>query len=74
MQYDELLDYLQNLTQQKITQQEIGDALNISKQAVGKKKTSGYDFLNLASKFSSSVTRNIPELSQAPISKTASGC
>lgn len=46
MQYDELLDYLQNLTQRKITQQEIGEALNVSKQAIGKKKASGYEFKN----------------------------
>lgn len=44
MLYDELLDYLQNLIQAKVTQEEIGNALNVSKQAIAKKKASGYDF------------------------------
>lgn len=44
MLYDELLDYLQNLIQSKVTQEEIGNALNVSKQAIAKKKASGYDF------------------------------
>ena len=38
MLYEELLDYLQNLTQRKITQQDMGEALGITKQAIGKKK------------------------------------
>lgn len=46
MLYKELIDYLQNLTQSKITQEEIGNALNVSKQAIAKKKASGYDFKN----------------------------
>lgn len=46
MLYEELTDYLQNLTQQKVTQEEIGNALNVSKQAIAKKKASGYDFKN----------------------------
>lgn len=46
MLYEELLDYLQNLIQRKVTQEEIGNALNVSKQAVAKKKASGYDFPN----------------------------
>lgn len=44
MQYEELLDYLQNLTQRKITQQDMGEALEITKQAIGKKKAEKYDF------------------------------
>ena len=46
MLYEELLDYLQNLIQRKVTQEEIGNALNVSKQAVAKKKASRYDFPN----------------------------
>ena len=44
MLYDELLDYLQNLTRRKITQQDMGEALDISKQAIGKKKADSYNF------------------------------
>lgn len=44
MLYEELLDYLQNLTQRKITQQDMGEALDVTKQAIGKKKAEKYDF------------------------------
>lgn len=46
MLYDELIDYLQNLIQRKITQQDVGEALSITKQAIGNKKTDNYDFKN----------------------------
>ena len=44
MQYEELIDYLQNLIKNKVTQKDVGEALNITKQAVGNKKVAGYIF------------------------------
>jgi len=41
---DEIITYLQNLTEQRITQKDLGDALGISKQAIGNKKADNYHF------------------------------
>lgn len=44
MLVEQLIQYLQNLTKQKITQKDLGDALGISKQAIGNKKADNYEF------------------------------
>lgn len=44
MLVEQLIQNLQNLTKQKITQKDLGDALGISKQAIGNKKADNYEF------------------------------
>lgn len=44
MLVEQLIQDLQNLTKQKITQKDLGDALGISKQAIGNKKADNYEF------------------------------
>lgn len=44
MLVEQLITDLQNLTNCKITQKDLGDALGISKQAIGNKKAENYNF------------------------------
>lgn len=44
MSLDELLKYLQNLINDTVTQKDIADALNITKQAVNRKRGNNYQF------------------------------
>ena len=44
MLVEQLITDLQNLTSQRITQKDLGDALGISKQAIGNKKADNYQF------------------------------
>ena len=44
MLVEQLIQDLQNLTKQRITQKDLGDALGISKQAIGNKKADNYEF------------------------------
>ena len=44
MLVEQLIQNLQNLTKQRITQKDLGDALGISKQAIGNKKADNYEF------------------------------
>lgn len=44
MLVEQLINDLQNLTKQRITQKDLGDALGISKQAIGNKKADNYQF------------------------------
>ena len=44
MRTEQLIADLQNLTKQRITQKDLGDALGISKQAIGNKKADNYEF------------------------------
>lgn len=44
MLVEQLITDLQNLTKQRITQKDLGDALGISKQAIGNKKAENYNF------------------------------
>lgn len=44
MLVEQLITDLQNLTKQRITQKDLGDALGISKQAIGNKKADNYNF------------------------------
>jgi len=41
---EQIINDLQNLTKERITQKDIGDALGISKQAIGNKKADNYQF------------------------------
>lgn len=44
MLVEQIINDLQNLTKQRITQKDLGDALGISKQAIGNKKAENYQF------------------------------
>ena len=44
MLVEQLITDLQNLTKQRITQKDLGEALGISKQAIGNKKADNYQF------------------------------
>ena len=44
MLVDEIINHLQNLTQQRIAQKDLGDALGVSKQAIANKKADNYHF------------------------------
>ena len=46
MLVEQLITDLQNLTSQRITQKDLGDALGISKQAIGNKNADNYNSIN----------------------------